>query len=438
MIKKLRAKIIAISMLSVVLILLIIMGSINIINYRNIVSNADNVLKMLEENDGQFPMDRRFGERDDNMPGGSMAPDESATPSDGNSDDGNAPQGMGPNNSMNPNEMPPEEGINSDNENKGFLSIFSTQDSRREARYFTVKLDKDGNVTEFDISQVASVNESTAKELASKLYEKTGKNRFYKKYRYKSIKENGSYMVIFLDCSSQLENQRSFLITSLLVSAVGLVTIFVLLIFFSNWVVKPVDESFEKQKRFITDAGHEIKTPLATIKADAAVIEFDLDENSDSREWIDDIKVQIERLTGLTNDLIYLSKMDESRETLSKYDFVISDTAKEVSKGFESRAKLEKKTYKVDVEPLLTYKGEEKAIYELLSILLDNAVKYSDENGRIDFSLKKRGKNIVIKVYNTTGNISEKHIKHLFDRFYRTDESRNSKKGGYGIGLSKA
>ncbi|MBQ2626863.1 MAG: GHKL domain-containing protein, partial [Eubacterium sp.] len=145
------------------------------------------------------------------------------------------------------------------------------------------------------------------------------------------------------------------------------------------------------------------------------------------------------RLTKLTNDLVYLSRMDEVQRQVEMIDFPLSDVVTEISQSFRSRAIVEEKEYTGNITPMLTYHGDEKAIRQLVSILLDNALKYSPAGGKISLSLAPQGKGILLEVRNTTSErIVPESVDHLFDRFYRTDQSRNSETGGFGLGLAIA
>lgn len=189
------------------------------------------------------------------------------------------------------------------------------------------------------------------------------------------------------------------------------------------------------RRKFITDAGQEIKTPLTIIGADTDLLELDLGEN----EWLDDIKRQTKRLTGLTQDLIYLARMDEEQPQLQPIEFPLSDMAEELGQSFQNLAAAQSKQFLTEIQPMLSLTGDEKAIRQLMSILLDNAVKYTPEGGRISFALKKEGRSIWLSVSNDTAVPMEKEVlDRPFDRFYRTDQSRNSSTGGYGLGLSIA
>jgi signal transduction histidine kinase len=239
-----------------------------------------------------------------------------------------------------------------------------------------------------------------------------------------------------LDCGRILESYRDFLRASIIMSLAGLLIVFAAITYFAGRIVRPVAESYEKQKRFITDAGHEIKTPLAIIKANLDVIDLDPDSTD---ECLEEIGSQADRLAELTNDLVYLSRMEEGGNTLVMTDIPFSDISSETVSSFETLAKDRNKTIEADIEPMISVKGSSKELEKLLSIILENAVKYSPENEAIKVSLKKDGRNAVIEVANRTETeVSNESLAHVFERFYRTDSSRNSATGGHGIGLSMA
>lgn len=211
--------------------------------------------------------------------------------------------------------------------------------------------------------------------------------------------------------------------------------VLILMILLSKHIVRPFSENYEKQKRFITDAGHEIKTPITIINADTEVLEMDTGPN----EWIDDIRVQTERLSHLTKDLIYLARIEEGENRTQMIEFPLSELISETAVSFQAPARKDSKTFTIQIEPLLSLYGDEENIRKLVSILLDNALKYSDENGHIQLTLEKKGKHVQLTVSNTTQDkLNKEQLTHLFDRFYRMDASRNSETGGYGIGLSIA
>ncbi|MDD6812456.1 MAG: hybrid sensor histidine kinase/response regulator [Lachnospiraceae bacterium] len=197
-----------------------------------------------------------------------------------------------------------------------------------------------------------------------------------------------------------------------------------------------VDAVYDGQEALsYLEAGHEIKTPLTIIKADTDVLEMEFGEN----EWMTDIQKQSKRLTDLTNDLVYLSRMEETDKSMQMIAFPLSDVVSETSASFQILAQTQGKLFQCNIQPMLSLTGNEKAIRQLVSLLLDNALKYSPDNGTISLTLERQNKNLQLSVWNTTTDyIPKDKLNLLFERFYRMDSSHNSKTGGYGIGLSIA
>lgn len=386
MIKKLRRKFVAVAMLSLFIVLLIIIGTVNILNYTRMADDAQRTINILKENDGSFP-------KPDMKPGHGKE----------------IFKGMSP-------------------------------EAPYESRYFSVLMDGSGNVSTIDTGKIAGTDTDEAAEYAAKVLECGRTSGFMGQYRFGIKDKDNGKLIIFLYCGRELSNFRAVLLISVGISFVGMLAVFLLLIFFSGRIVKPVSESYEKQKRFITDAGHEIKTPLTIIDADAELVGLDCGEN----EWLEDIRKQTKRLTALTNDLIYLAKMEEGQKSSTKIEFPLSDVVEETAESFRARAVNENKKLDIDIQPEITYCGDEKAIRQLVSILVDNAVKYSDGIKIISVKLEGQGgtsklsKGFRLQVFNSCEHIEPESVKHLFDRFYRAEQSRNSQTGGYGIGLSVA
>ena len=198
--------------------------------------------------------------------------------------------------------------------------------------------------------------------------------------------------------------------------------------------MKPIAESYEKQKRFVSDAGHEMKTPLTIINANLDLLDGEIDE-----EELDDIRTQTKRMTELTNNLVYLSKMEESEHETAMVEMPLSDIVGETVNSFHTLAASKNIEMSADIAGGITAKGSPDAIRRLASILLENAVKYSPDGGKITVTLSQSKKNATLSVYNTTETeIDKATLPYVFDRFYRTDASRNSETGGHGIGLSIA
>lgn len=393
MIKKLRIKFVMTAFLSVLAVLVVLVGGINISNYVHVVNDSDKVLRILADNDGVFP-DRMIHE------GGEFGQP-----------------------------VPPEarRGERIDSPELAF-----------ETRFFSVRYDADGNVICTDVERVSAVSEDMAAELSDRALSGHSASGFIGDYRYiiTGVSDGGE-LVIFCDRGASLANFRSFRNISMILSALSLLILGAVIYFISGRAVRPVAEANEKQKRFISDAGHEIKTPLAIIRADADVLGMEIGEDN---EWLSDMIRQTERLTELTNDLITLSRMEEGGSTLVMEETDLTRLASDVADSVvKAPAMLQNKRFTADIEDGVSIMCDRKSVYELMSILLDNAVKYCPSGKEIEFSLKSSGKKAVISVVNDTENtIDEETATHLFDRFYRTDSSRNSETGGFGIGLSVA
>ena len=378
MIKRLRVKFIVVSMISLFVVLLVILGAIGILNYLDLTDEADRTLWIIADNDGVFPRPDKFlGMRDK-------------------------------------------------------LNHFSPE-LPYELRYFSVLLNEDGEAVETQTGSIAAVDAQSAVRYASSVAARGQGRGFYGSYRYLCLSQEDGTRVVFLDCGRNLATFRSFVLTGGWIALLGMLAVLFLLILLSGRVVKPVAESYEKQKRFITDAGHEIKTPITIIDADAEVLEMEIGVN----EWLRDIRLQAKRLTQLTGDLIYLSRMEEENTRLQMIEFPFSDLVTETAQSFQALARAQDKRFSLSVEPMISLCGEEKALRQLVTILLDNALKYTPAGGEISLSLKRQGKQVNLVATNTTHAVSSEQLAHLFDRFYRGDPAR-SPKGGYGIGLSIA
>jgi len=208
--------------------------------------------------------------------------------------------------------------------------------------------------------------------------------------------------------------------------------VFVTFLFAAGKIVRPIAENYEKQRRFVSDAGHEMKTPLTIIRANLDLLDTESEE-------ISEIRIQTDRLTKLTQDLVFLSKTEESAHTLPKIEMPLSDIVGETAASFHAPCSLRHIAYNTDIMPAVAFCGSPDMIRQLVSVLLENAVKYTPDGGIIRLSLTAGRGNIRLTVFNTTADkVEEDDLPRLFDRFYRSDASRNSETGGHGIGLSIA
>ncbi len=451
MIKKLKIRFIVLAMASLVVLLSLIVAGMNIANYRNVVSDADKRIEVLEENSsrlldmrkdaGSVPPPGVFGEREDADNFGEEIGDlDDQFDSDYAEDD-------------------IDEGGRYFGRN-GDRGPSMSRDEAEESRFFMVTLGSDDSVEWTNVDRISSVDSDEAGEMAKQAASSGEDKGFIGDFRYSvdEGEEDGTTRVTFLDCGRTLADFHDFLRASVLMSLAGLIAVFFVILYFAERIVKPVAESYDKQKRFITDAGHEIKTPLAIIKANIDLMDMELDgENFDKgeiKESLGDINDQVDRLTGLTNDLVYLSRMEETEGQLVMTEVPVSDIVAETVSTFETLAAEKGLAICPDIEPMISIQGSSKELEKLVSILMENAIKYSEpprvidlregEDGmpappeiRVDFH--KEGRNAVLKVSNRTETeLTNESLSHVFERFYRADSSRNSQTGGHGIGLSMA
>lgn len=302
------------------------------------------------------------------------------------------------------------------------------------SRYFVVVYDNEGQLVEINTARVRTIDNNKAEQYGLKAYHSKKKRDFISHYRYTKSKRGDSTYIIFLDVENSLEDFFDIVNLSIIFVVLGVVLFIFLIVILSGKVIKPFVDNYENQRNFIADAGHDLKTPITVIEADAEVLKMKF---GDDNEFLNDIFLQSSRLKQLTEDLIYLSKLDENPD-YEMIEFPLSDVITEICQSFESVAKTQKKEMTITIEPHLSFKGNQKNMERLVNILLDNAVKYSSDHGKIDVSLERQKKFIVLTVYNTVDHISKEELPKLFDRFYRSDQSRNSETGGYGIGLSVA
>ena len=301
-------------------------------------------------------------------------------------------------------------------------------------RFFIVKLDLDGPVKAVSTDFIASVTKAEAEEYAKNVIAGKREHGYYKNYRYQVLTEDNENIVIFLNTTMELHSAGNVLLISCLALVICFLTVFLLVFLFSRKAMEPYLRNIERQKRFITDATHEIKTPLTSIATSIDVIEMEHGED----EWTKNIHNQTSKMTRMVTDLVMLSRLDEENPFPDKTEFSLSDAAWEVAEPFASLAKAQGKNYTQRIEENITLCGNPDAVRQLISVLLDNALKYSDENGTIRLDVYQVHGKKKIEVFNTCVLEDTKNLSRLFDRFYRPDASRSRKTGGTGIGLSIA
>ncbi|MGN0361558.1 MAG: sensor histidine kinase, partial [Bilifractor sp.] len=315
-----------------------------------------------------------------------------------------------------------------------------TPESNYQLRYFSVIFDKEDNIISLKSDHISSLTENEIRSMASRTIQTLrsdgllrNNGMYYSFYRQQT--DDGNTIIVFMDTTSSFRSLSTFANYSFIFGILCTIAFLVIVTLISRKVVQPIAKNIESQKQFITNAGHELKTPLAVISANAEVLEMMEGKN----EWTTSIRNQVVRLTGLVNNLIRLAKMQET--SLDKpVDVNISAAAKETADSYRTIIEQKGKHLKTDIAENLHVMGDPMALPELINILVDNATKYCNENGTVSIHLKPkgRGKGMHLIVTNTYAEGTNVNYDRFFDRFYREDTSHNSKKSGYGIGLSMA
>ncbi|MFD0590284.1 sensor histidine kinase [Paenibacillus sp. GCM10027627] len=247
------------------------------------------------------------------------------------------------------------------------------------------------------------------------------------------------YAIVSLDVTSQTQFIANLVYTFIIVGLVMLIVIYGTSRFFANRSIAPVKEAFDKQKQFIADASHELKTPLAVIDTNADVLLASGEDTIQSQsKWLHHIKSEADRMKTLTNDLLYLTEINDGRIKMIHAPFSVSEAVESVTLTMEAVLFEKELSLQYDVEPGLSVRGNSEQMKQVVMILLDNALKYTNANGSIVLSLKKRHHDAWLTISNTGEGIPPEHLGLIFDRFYRVESSRSRKLGGYGLGLAIA
>jgi len=397
MVKKLKRKFIMISTLSVTLVMLILSVIVNAANYASVSGGLDELLVAIADNGGSLPL-YQFG--------------------------------------------------------KSGINVFGPE-TQYSTRYFSLKFTGTGRLVRVRLDNIAAVTLAdidTYLAVASKHGDGFG---YYSDYKYYvKTSEDGAFTAVFLDCAKEIRSVSSLIVFSAaaLVGCVALVAVIATLL--SKKAIDPIAKSIERQKQFITDASHELKTPITVINTSLSVLEMEVGR----QKWIDKARFQTDKLTSLVGSLVTLSRMEEENEARFR-TFDISSAVSETVDSFADFALAAGHGINSTIEPSVSFKGDEYAVRQLVSVLIDNAVKYAAEGSDIEFDFSKTKKGVMIRSSNrfvregeeSGGKASakgdpgsaggdmrgEKDLSRLFDRFYRGDKARSGT-GGFGIGLSIA
>lgn len=316
-----------------------------------------------------------------------------------------------------------------------------TIDTIYQYRYFSVVYKEDKTLYSSNLDHLSNLSKEQALSYANKVIKDSRSSGVFKVgsqfYSYQITQDSKTkrYLLVVLDSTNYLESRNDFFWLSIQLCFYSFIFFVLVVSGFSNFAIRPYIKNYENQKRFITNAGHELKTPLAIISANTELQELMTGEN----EWTESTKEQVKRLSNLINQMVVLARLEEQPD-VTLVDVNFSEVVKKVAGNFKSVIEKAGKKYEIKLQEDIHVKATEDELYELVSILIDNACKYCDEDGQIFVTLTKakRGKRARLTVANSYAGGKNVDYSRFFDRFYREDESHNQKQPGYGIGLSMA
>lgn len=377
MIKKLKRRFVATIMIILSLVFALILGSINYFNYQSSERQSISLLSALADNDGVIPP---------------------ATP--------------GTPGAANP--LPPD--------------IFERE------KTYSVKVNPTTNLFTINGNSDTSSVSPEVLDLANQMLEKNRSSGTLNGYRYLVVDKPYGQLLVFVDQRISNAMADRLLTNSLIIGSITLLVLFFVSLFLANLMVKPVADAFEKQKRFISDASHELKTPLSVISVNADVLAGDIGTN----RHLGYIQSETDRMNTLVNDLLTLARLDADKTHGVTSTFDLSHAIKSIALSFESIAFEAHKNYALEIEDGITYQGDANQIKQVAAILIDNAIKHTNDDGQIELTLKRIGDKIHLEVFNTGAGIPYDQRDKIFERFYRYDQSRSKATGGYGLGLAIA
>lgn len=285
----------------------------------------------------------------------------------------------------------------------------------------------------------ANVTDETAQTLAQMALDSNQDSGVIRAYslRYMISTDSSGTRIAFIDARGDIATMTQLVISSLLIGALALMAFFFVSLLLANLALKPVETAWNRQKQFVADASHELKTPLTVILANQKILLAHPEQSiQQERQWIENTQSEGERMKSLVEDLLFLAKSDDSasKETLS--DVNLSEVVQGSILSFASLAFESGITLNDTVQPDITLTGNEPKLRRLCGILLDNALKYASAHGSVNVDLRTENGNALFRVQNTGAPIPAEELPHLFERFYRVDRARSA--GGYGLGLSIA
>lgn len=316
------------------------------------------------------------------------------------------------------------------------------QDSRHarnmvsESLWFSVVSDASDSLTLLDSRRITELSEETCLSLASRALASGNASGFIDDYVFQTLVSSDQSLVVLMNCETRFAAVRTLLLISGLACIGGILLAFVVSMLASGRAIRPTLRNMEQQKRFITDASHELKTPLTVISTNMQLLSMETPDNP----WVESTRKQTASLRRLVDELVYLSRLEEDHPSLVFEPLRIASLIREVTEPYEAMAEFNGSEFSVNADESLWISGDAPSVTRMLSTLCDNAAKYAVPEEPVRVSAEAAGRQVRIRVSNGIPEpLTPEQCRHLFDRFYRADPSRSKgKKAGFGIGLSIA
>ncbi len=428
MLKKLQRKFVLLTTAISVIVLVIIAVLVNVTNYFSMINHAQDVLNLLISGElSMYENSGFYGTDGQNGTGGQG----------GGYGQGGGQGNGGENFGGNANENSDKDYADGENDNTAPPPPQRSNFAKEIAfttRYFVVRSNAQGEFNYVDTKNISYISPEDALNFAMQVDDSNKLNGTIEDFKYSKVENPIGYSYYFLDIEEDVISFELYVRFSAFIALGASVVIFALSCIFSKKAVAPIAQSYERQKAFITDVSHEFKTPLTIIKADSEVIEL---ENGES-EWTSSINTQVKRLNTLVENLVSLTKLDEQQENVVKTNINLSKLVSSTLNEFSPTMHSHNLTLNTSIKSEIFINGDEKSIYNLLSILLENAVKYAPKNSEVFASVYEKSNKKIFKIENSCDSLKIGKHNEFFDRFYRNDKVRNSESKGFGIGLSIA
>lgn len=380
-VRRMRRDITLVAMLATTVVLALVLLGVNLIIWHNVCRNVDLVLNLIELAGGDLRGYTIMGS------GGDEVPD---------------------------------------------ITVEALQEMPYDARYFTVTFSPEGEQLDSDLSSIASVDDASAHAMASAALKSDVPSGIMGSYRFRRVPMADGTMIIFLYIQDDLKYFYDFLQASVIMGLLGLAAFAAVVVPFARSATKPFEEARASQRRFVTDASHELRTPISIIRSATDVIEIESGES----DWTRSIQHQVQRLEELTNKLLTLAKADEGAGALSLEDVDVSALSLSLAEEFESVSLASGRPLVCDIAPDVRCRADAGVLAQVVSILLDNAFKHSPEGSEVRFSVCAAGQGRArVLLSNEAPGMAPGSHPELFRRFFRMDESR-AYQGGHGIGLA--